>query len=78
MPVKNKTDGNFVGKQYRRQSAEEARYLSALMQSGTANGGKRDAMMEPYKNVVRMHMLIFVFAFAHFARLENFAVCATV
>lgn len=43
-----------------------------------ANGGKRDAMTEPYKNVVRMHMLSFFFAFVHFARLENFAVCATV
>lgn len=35
-------------------------------------------MMEPYKNVVRMHMLIFFFVLAHFARLENFAVYATV
>jgi len=52
--------------------------LSALMQSGTAKGGKRDAMMEPYKNVVRMHMLIFFFVFVHIAGLENFAVYATV
>ena len=37
-----------------------------------------DQMMEPYKNVVRMHLLIFFFAFAHFARLENFAVYAVV
>ena len=35
-------------------------------------------MMEPYKNVVRLHMLIFFFAFAHFARLENFFVYAVV
>jgi hypothetical protein len=35
-------------------------------------------MMEPYKNVVRMHLLIFFFAFAHFARLENFFVYAVV
>jgi hypothetical protein len=28
---------------------------------------------EPYRNVLRMHGLIFFFAFAHFAGLENFA-----
>jgi hypothetical protein len=32
------------------------------------------AMFAPYRNVVRMHLLIFFFAFAHFARLDNFAV----
>lgn len=31
---------------------------------------------EPYRNVTRMHLLIFFFFFAHFARLENFAVYA--
>jgi hypothetical protein len=39
-----------------------------------ANSG----MMLPYKNVIRMHLLIFFFAAAHFARLENFAVYAVV
>ncbi len=38
----------------------------------------RDGMMDPYKNVVRMHLLIFFFAFAHFARLENYFVYAVV
>ena len=33
---------------------------------------------EPYKNVVRMHLLIFFFFAAHFAGLENFAVYAVV
>ena len=33
---------------------------------------------EPYRNVMRMHMLIFFFFFAHFAKLENFAVYAVV
>ena len=33
---------------------------------------------EPYRNVMRMHMLIFFFFFAHFARLENFTVYAVV
>lgn len=35
-------------------------------------------MTEPYKNVVRMHLLIFFFAGAHFLKLENFAVYAVV
>jgi hypothetical protein len=33
---------------------------------------------EPYRNVIRMHMLIFFFFFAHLAKLENFAVYAVV
>lgn len=35
-------------------------------------------MMAPYKNVIRLHLLIFFFAFAHFAKLENFLVYAIV
>jgi hypothetical protein len=35
-------------------------------------------MMLPYQKVMRMHMLIFFFAFAHFAGLDNFAVYAVV
>ncbi len=35
-------------------------------------------LMAPYRNVIRMHLLIFFFAFAHFARLENFGVYAVV
>jgi hypothetical protein len=35
-------------------------------------------MMAPYRNVVRMHLLIFFFAFASFATLDNFAVYAVV
>jgi len=38
----------------------------------------RSLMWEPYRNVARMHMLIFFFFFAHFAKLENFAVYAVV
>lgn len=33
---------------------------------------------EPYRNVIRMHVLLFFFVFAHFARLENFAVYTVV
>jgi hypothetical protein len=35
-------------------------------------------MMSPYRNVIRMHLLIFFFAGAHFAHLENFYVYAVV
>ena len=41
-------------------------------------GKARDLMWAPYRNVARMHMLIFFFFFAHFAKLENFAVYAVV
>lgn len=37
-----------------------------------------DGMMGPYKNVVRLHLLIFFFAFAHFAKLESFLIYAVV
>jgi hypothetical protein len=37
-----------------------------------------DAMTAPYKNVIRLHLLIFFFAFAHFVKLENFLVYAVV
>ena len=33
---------------------------------------------EPYLNVMRMHFLIFFFAFAHFAHVENFGIYAVV
>ena len=41
-------------------------------------GAMNATMMTPYRNVIRLHLLIFFFAFAHFARLENFAVYAVV
>ena len=47
----------------------------------TSLGGSNkfgDLFGEPYRNVIRMHLLIFFFFFAHFARLENFAVYAVV
>jgi hypothetical protein len=58
------------------------RPAALLVGPGAASAGKGkaapDGMMEPYKNVVRMHCLIFFFAFAHFARLESFFVYAVV
>jgi hypothetical protein len=38
----------------------------------------QDLLWAPYRSVTRMHMLIFFFFFAHFARLENFVVYAVV
>jgi hypothetical protein len=39
---------------------------------------KGDSMMLPYRNVIRMHFLIFFFMAAHFAKVENFIVYAVV
>jgi hypothetical protein len=52
--------------------------LGASIAGGPAAKRFGDDFMTPYKNVVRMHLLIFFFAFAHFARLENFFVYAVV
>ncbi len=35
-------------------------------------------MLTPYKNVLRMHLLIFFFLFAHLVQLENFVVYAVI
>jgi hypothetical protein len=50
-------------------------WLESIVGSGAQ---KRDLFLEPYRNVLRMHMLIFFFFFAHFAGLENFAVYAVI
>jgi hypothetical protein len=50
---------------------------NAPLQSLAANK-PGDLFAEPYRNVLRMHFLIFFFFFAHFAKLENFAVYAVV
>lgn len=42
----------------------------------SADGG--GAMMAPYKNVIRMHLLIFFFAAAHAAKADNFLVYTVV
>lgn len=47
----------------------------AAIQARKARG---DPMMAPYRNVIRLHLLIFFFGVAHFARLENFVVYAVV
>lgn len=55
-------------------SVKAADIAARKARNGLGDGG----MMAPYKNVVRMHVLIFFFAFAHFAKLENFWIYATV
>lgn len=39
---------------------------------------KGGGLMQPYKNVVRLHLLIFFFAFTSFMHLHNFAIYAAV
>ena len=51
--------------------------IAARKARNTLAGGMT-GITTPYRNVVRLHMLIFFFAFAHFARLENFLVYAVV
>jgi hypothetical protein len=61
--------------------ALEARTVTAnppLARKAAQAGALGNGMTAPYRNVVRMHLLIFFFAFAHFARLDNFAVYAVV
>jgi hypothetical protein len=63
----------------RRAFLRPAPLLVGPRTAGAATGRKPgDAFMEPYRNVIRMHVLIFFFAFAHFAKLENFFVYAIV
>jgi hypothetical protein len=50
----------------------------AARKARLARQGFGGGMMAPYRNVVRMHLLIFFFAFASYARLENFWVYAVV
>jgi hypothetical protein len=46
--------------------------------ANSAKARLQGGMMAPYKNVIRLHLLIFFFAAAHFARLDNFIVYAVV
>ena len=50
----------------------------AARKARNALGGGMNGITTPYRNVVRLHLLIFFFAFAHFAKLENFLVYAVV
>ena len=50
----------------------------AIAARKAANAKRSGVMMAPYRNVLRMHGLIFFFAFAHFAHVGNFIVYAIV
>jgi hypothetical protein len=54
------------------------RAMNALESHARVSAKPREVMWAPYRNVARMHMLIFFFFFAHFAKLENFAVYTVV
>ncbi len=49
-----------------------------LKKKGKNNALLSDAMGRPYLNVVRMHLLIFFFAFCHFLKIDSFVVYAVV
>lgn len=51
---------------------------AAIAARKAANARRGGAMLAPYRNVVRMHFLIFFFAFAHFTHLDNFFVYTVV
>lgn len=59
-------------------SVEDVSAASIAASKGGNSARARDLMWAPYRNVARMHMLIFFFFIAHFARLENFAVYTVV
>lgn len=46
--------------------------------AGVADTSMKPEDVAPYKNVVRLHLLIFFFAAAHFAKIDNFIVYAVV
>ena len=50
----------------------------AARKARNAMQGGMTGMMTPYKNVIRLHLLIFFFAFCSFAKVDNFAVYAVV
>ncbi len=53
--------------------------VAAIAERKARNAGQGfTGIMAPYKNVMRLHLLIFFFAFAHFAQLDNFLVYAVV
>ena len=56
--------------------ADDTAVTAAAIKARKTRGS--DKMMGPYKNVIRLHLLIFFFAFASFAKMENFLVYAVV
>lgn len=58
--------------------ADNAVTPEAIERRKARASGLGGGMMAPYKNVVRLHLLIFFFAAAHFAKLDSFLVYAVV
>ena len=56
----------------------KAEDIAARKARNALGGLSKDGMMAPYRNVIRLHLLIFFFAFAHFAKLDSFLVYAVV
>lgn len=56
----------------------KAEDIAARKARNARRGLSKDGMMAPYRNVIRLHLLIFFFAGAHFARLDGFFVYAVV
>ena len=54
------------------------RFTVSAMFNGASKSQMPGAMLAPYRNVLRMHSLIFVFAFAHFAGIDGFVLYAIV
>jgi Family of unknown function (DUF6498) len=58
--------------------AERTAFLNRRTLLNLRNSGSKmqasAAMLAPYRNVIRMHLLIFFFAFAHFAAVDSFVV----
>ena len=50
----------------------------AARKARNAMQGGMSGMMTPYRNVIRLHLLIFFFAFARFVKVDNFAISAVV
>ena len=60
------------------KSAETVQMENVAGKVGGQRNFLRDAMARPYINVVRMHLLIFFFAFSHAMHVDSFAVYAVV
>jgi hypothetical protein len=51
---------------------------AAAIAARKAQAGGKPGMMTPYRNVIRLHLLIFFFAGAKFAQLDGFLVYTVV
>lgn len=68
----------FLAERHRFKLSHRRPDTSVTAEAIVARKAKGSIMMLPYKGVIRMHLLIFFFVFAHFMRLDSFAVYAVV